>query len=213
MYELTEHGERNVKNFIANCEAMRKEILDAKKDTACDTELPTREDILADVNYGEGIDSEGEYYNRWGVTDNYESPLIGLSVGIDLRLAEKKMLLIDVKKSRVEVVTADSLEEYYRLIDCTTVDIVTKQIAGAYYPIICDDEGLLVSNPRPSAILSDTNNYELFGNLLIAGGTSCEGELLSITEDQIKSLLTRLSVATDQTTKEKWIVIRLDNTF
>lgn len=71
-YALTEHGWSVVKNFIANCEAKRKEILDAGKDTASDIILPTPRDIICDIEFF-GIDDDGLYCNSWGVTDNYDS--------------------------------------------------------------------------------------------------------------------------------------------
>lgn len=52
-------------------------------------------------------------------------------------------LLIDVKNNNVSVKMANSLKDYYRLIDCDVIDIVKRCIGGKYYNIICDDEGLL----------------------------------------------------------------------
>lgn len=84
-FRLTNKGLKNVRAFLTECEAKRKEILDAKKDTAGDTTIPSVEDILSDINCGVGVDADGEYYNSWGVTDNYESDRpLGLSVGVDL---------------------------------------------------------------------------------------------------------------------------------
>lgn len=40
-YVLTEEGKRKVAVFIKECEAKRKEILDAGLDTAEDTQIPT----------------------------------------------------------------------------------------------------------------------------------------------------------------------------
>ena len=68
--KLTQTGERKVKFYIKNLKSKRKEILDAGKDTANETELPTIEDIIADV---EAFEENGEYLNNWGVTDNYDS--------------------------------------------------------------------------------------------------------------------------------------------
>ena len=87
IYRLTETGKKNAEQFIRECEAKRKEILDAKLDTADDTLLPTLDVIEEDVNFlGVTEDPEGLcYYNGWGVTDNYDSdyPLL-LKVGRDL---------------------------------------------------------------------------------------------------------------------------------
>lgn len=82
---LTETGKRKVAGFILECTAKRKEILDADLDTADETNLPTEEDIVSDLNYGIGIDEEGDYYNGWGgVTDHYDSDsALSLSVNED----------------------------------------------------------------------------------------------------------------------------------
>ena len=83
-YILTEAGKKKVAWFINECAAKRKEILDAGSDTADDTNLPTEEDIVSDLNCGEGIDGDGDYYNCWGVTDNYSSDsAIELSINED----------------------------------------------------------------------------------------------------------------------------------
>lgn len=68
--KLTQTGECKVKFYIKTLELKRKEILDADKDTANETKLPTIKDIIADV---EAFEENGEYLNNWGVTDNYDS--------------------------------------------------------------------------------------------------------------------------------------------
>lgn len=72
MYRLNSHGKKLAEDYIRELEAKRKEILDAGKDTADDTNLPTVKDIEDDLNFFD-IDDEGEYYNGWGVTDNYDA--------------------------------------------------------------------------------------------------------------------------------------------
>lgn len=82
MYKLTEKGIKECERFIVECEAKRKEILDAKADTADETILPTIEDIADEIEVF--IDEDGEYYNFWGVTDNSNSDYaICLKFGID----------------------------------------------------------------------------------------------------------------------------------
>ena len=81
---LTETGKRKVAGFILECTAKRKEILDAGLDTADETNLPTEEDIVSDLNYGIGVDEEGDYFNGWGVTDHYDSDsALSLSINED----------------------------------------------------------------------------------------------------------------------------------
>lgn len=83
MYRLTDKGIKKCEQFITECNAKRKEILDARKDTAEDTDIPTVEDIESDINTF-GVDEDGDYYNSWGVTDHYNSDTpIGLTLDID----------------------------------------------------------------------------------------------------------------------------------
>ena len=54
------------------------------KDTAEETNLPSEEVILSDLNFGVGVDEDGDYYNGWGVTDHYNADtILGLSLGKD----------------------------------------------------------------------------------------------------------------------------------
>jgi len=82
-YELTKKGIKECEDYIAELNAKRKEILDARKDTADNTELPTIQDIFDDA-LSFGIDDDGEIYNSWGVTDNYnaDNPIC-LKLGVD----------------------------------------------------------------------------------------------------------------------------------
>lgn len=41
-----------------------------------------------------------------------------------------KALLINVMENKTEVVEANELKDYYRLIGCTTIDIVNRSIKG-----------------------------------------------------------------------------------
>lgn len=84
---LTKDGKRNVRLFIRECEIKRKEILDVGLDTAEDTCIPTIDDIISDIEVF--MDENGDYYNSWGVTDNYNSdnPLC-LSQGEDFIFME-----------------------------------------------------------------------------------------------------------------------------
>ena len=84
--EYTENGKEKVKAYIKELEAKRKEILDAGKDTADDTYIPTLEDILDDASYWFDEESR-EYYNSWGVTDNYNADnAICLTLGEDIEI-------------------------------------------------------------------------------------------------------------------------------
>lgn len=70
MVKLTKLGKHEVDIYINECKAKRKEILDARIDTANETNLPTEDDILMDVEH---FEEDGEYCNGWGVTDSYDA--------------------------------------------------------------------------------------------------------------------------------------------
>ncbi len=80
---ITKSGKEEIKAFIRECKAKRKEILDAGKDTAYETILPTKSDIKSDIKWF-GIDEEGDYFSTWGVTDNYNSSILHLRLGYEL---------------------------------------------------------------------------------------------------------------------------------
>lgn len=88
-YTYTPTGRWKACHFIRECEAKRKEILDAGIDTADETYLPTAQDILDDVNVGVGLDEENEYFDSWGITDHYNSHPLSLVVGEDIILADE----------------------------------------------------------------------------------------------------------------------------
>lgn len=116
MYKLTEKGVEVCKKFIAECYAQRKEILDAGKDTAEETSIPTIEDIESDLN-AFGFDIYGDYYNCWGVTDAYNSdnPIM-LTLGSDF--TEHK----DFKKLHISMA--------YTFVGDTGIDVPLKLLEG-----------------------------------------------------------------------------------
>jgi len=86
IYRLTDKGIRNIEMYIAELQAKRKEILDAGKDTADETNIPTVSDIFIDA-MELGFDEYGEAFNSWGVTDNYDADYpIFLKLGEDIEL-------------------------------------------------------------------------------------------------------------------------------
>ena len=68
--KLTAIGLMKVNAYINELVAKKKEIMDAGLDTADETVIPDADAILDDV---EAFEENGEYWNCWGVTDNYDS--------------------------------------------------------------------------------------------------------------------------------------------
>ena len=80
-YSLTKQGIEECERYVRELKAKRKEILDAGLDSAEDTNIPTVKDIEDDISF-EGVDEDGDYFNSWGVTDNYNAGFcIVLSLG------------------------------------------------------------------------------------------------------------------------------------
>ena len=98
-----------------------------------------------------------------------------------------KMLLLDVQNNEVKVVEVNGLEDYYKYIGCSVIDIVRRTIGDITVEIVCDDEGTFYEHPKASAI-DVTGKPCLYGNLLVAGGEVIDGNLTELTEDEIDYL-------------------------
>lgn len=84
-------------------------------------------------------------------------------------MKENKLLAFMVnndsdKSGWVHVV--DELDEFYRLIETDTIDIVHRRVGDAEYAIVCDDDGLLKGEPLVTALDSEYNPA-LVGTLII----------------------------------------------
>ena len=106
-----------------------------------------------------------------------------------------KMLLLDVKNREVKMVEANELDDYYRLIGCRTIDIVSRSIGDVRVEIVIDDEGALVDKPKVSAIGIDGTPM-LFGNLLVASGRVIDGELTELTQEEIDEIMDNIATTT-----------------
>lgn len=97
-----------------------------------------------------------------------------------------KVMILNEKGFEVKEIQ-DSIEEFYKIIDCRCIDIATRRIGTRkkHYDIIVDDEGLFVDNPRVSAIDSNLKPM-LVGNLIITN--SKNGATTSLTDDDINYL-------------------------
>ena len=77
----------------------------------------------------------------------------------------------------------------YKLLDCTTIDIVHRRIGrrNFIYDIICDDEGLMKEDAKVSAI-DDMGIPMLVGNLFIVKFDGEESET-SLDESDIEYIM------------------------
>ena len=114
-----------------------------------------------------------------------------------------KAYLLDVHNNRartVEVGDEDRLEEYYKLLNCSTIDITSRQIEGKYFDIVCDDEGLF-NEPVKVSALDSNGEPALVGSLLFCNYDGDGGET-SLTDEDIALLRkhTAVAVKTDRAT-------------
>lgn len=98
-----------------------------------------------------------------------------------------KTVLLDVYKEKVGIGNIEAnLDCYYRLLDCTSIDIVTRKIGGKWFDIVCDDEGLFREPQKVSAI-NDMGEPMLVGNLLFFHNDG-EGNLTGLEDEDIEHL-------------------------
>ena len=102
-----------------------------------------------------------------------------------------KTILIDVKNSKFDVLNIENtLDEFYRLIDCRCINIVRRKIGRKWFDIVCDDEGLFDESPIISAI--DNLGQPMFvGNLLIVQMDE-EGETIGLNSNEISYIKKRI---------------------
>lgn len=83
-YKLTEIGRKKCEIYIADLKTKRKNILDAGIDTADETFVDYTPDEIFEDLLDFGIDTDGDIYNGYGVTDHYDADApLGLTLGED----------------------------------------------------------------------------------------------------------------------------------
>lgn len=89
-------------------------------------------------------------------------------------------VLVDVEKETVSVVEIPyELDEFYRILNCDCIDIVSRRIGRKNFKIVCDDEALLKAPTKISAI-DNLGRPMMCGNLFIVGGEVINGNLTSL---------------------------------
>ena len=117
-----------------------------------------------------------------------------------------KYLLLDVKNREVKTVEANGLDDYYKIIGCRTIDIISRSIGDVRVEIVLDDEGALVKNPKVSAISIDGTPI-LYGNLLVASGrVTDDGDLTELTDAEVDEIMDNVATITTSVYKEPYPV-------
>ena len=82
----------------------------------------------------------------------------------------------------------DTLSNYYEILSCNNIDIVTRKIKGFKACFVVDDEYLLKHTPNqpPVSVFVGDGDEAIYGALVITGYSANEGgKLLSLTDEQI----------------------------
>lgn len=97
-------------------------------------------------------------------------------------------LLVDVENGIARKATlSKTLDGYYKALNCSMIDIVSRWIGGKRFDIICDDEALFKDSPRTSAIGMDYVPM-LYGNLFVVAFDGRD-DVCSLSDAQIAYLL------------------------
>lgn len=73
----------------------------------------------------------------------------------------------------------DDLETLYTMLECHTIDIVTRYLYRKPFDFVVDDEGLLKDGNHLQAV-SSKRSESLFGNILISGIADDDGNLTDL---------------------------------
>lgn len=117
-----------------------------------------------------------------------------------------KYLLIDVINNKVEMVEADGLDDFYRILNCRCIDIIHRKIGDTECTLIIDDEGLLKDDPIVSAI-DVTGLPCLVGNILIASDRTVDGELTELTNEEVQDIMFNVAEITTLKRSEPYRVL------
>lgn len=101
-----------------------------------------------------------------------------------------KGLLIDVNTGIVKVYEFDnSLDEYYKILNCNCIDITCRLVGNKFFRFVVDDLGAVKKDPIPSFIDLKKDIALLYGNLFIVSNDVFNGELQSLTDEDIEYLM------------------------
>lgn len=99
--------------------------------------------------------------------------------------------LVDVKNATARAIDVKpDLQEYYRLLECYTIDIQTRKVGGKSFDFICDDEALMMEAKTSAVTTNLQGSWEpmFFGNLLVTGVADENGKQTSLTEKDVNFL-------------------------
>lgn len=101
-------------------------------------------------------------------------------------------VLLDVEKNTIEVKTIEnSLDTFYKMLNCKSIECPTRIIQNQKFIIVCDEQGALKEDRKPSMFIVNTDDKEIleiiFGNIFI---TKFDGvdDFDSLTKEEIQKI-------------------------
>lgn len=99
----------------------------------------------------------------------------------------------------------NTLDDLYKNINCTNIDIAQRLIGGRMYCIICDDEGCYRDGVVYTAVCPENPYADIPGHIVVTGPADRNGDLTSITNEDVSNIISHISLTT-QKAPEKVIV-------
>lgn len=103
-----------------------------------------------------------------------------------------KLLLLDVfkgiHKDAFKVVECNSLDDYYKHLNCECFDIVQRSVAGKMYDIYCDDIATFRENIRVSVANAGNIHATIHNNVIFALHDD-EGATVSLEDSDIENII------------------------
>ena len=104
------------------------------------------------------------------------------------------VIKLDVKNEKpgevIEIL--DELSYYQSHIGCSAIDIVERTIGEKKYCIVCDDVGALDEKRIVSSFNYVSQQPMFFGNLIITGLPDDEGNLTTLTNQDVKNIFSSI---------------------
>jgi hypothetical protein len=94
----------------------------------------------------------------------------------------------------VEVIN-DNLKCFYDKIGCQYIDIVIRNVGGKKYCFVHDESGAYQDDVVYTAVCPHNPLASIPGTCIITGPADSNGDLTSLTNTDIRNLVTRLAVA------------------
>lgn len=102
-----------------------------------------------------------------------------------------KGLLLKEATKGAQIVNTNGLDDYYRILKCSYIDIQEYEVGGKYYSFIYDDE-FLYSGKTYTTVTDKEGNPMIVGNVYVCGQADEEGADTSLTVEDIQNIMNHL---------------------